>query len=158
MVSPGEWGPGAWALLHGIAERIGNHSNHRLIQDERNELKLTLRHFWALLPCLKCQKHYKEWIQKHNPDSWIQGPFGSDLQDSMRNWVYVLHENVNSSRAVVSGLELDQIKDKYTGISLREKANGLKSFYQRGLDARTLKAEDWKLAWKHLDLLLRAIG
>jgi len=158
MVSPAEWGPGAWSLLHGIAERIGNHSNHLLIQDERNELKLTLRHFWALLPCLKCQKHYKEWLKKSNPDSWIQGPFGSDLQDSMRNWVFTLHENVNSSRSIVSGFTLEQMKDKYGMVPLREKANGLKSFYQRGLDARTLKAEDWKLAWKHLDLLLRAIG
>ena len=158
MVSPSEWGPGAWELLHGISERIGNHTKHILIQDERNELKLTLRHFWALLPCLKCQKHYKEWIQKNNPESWIQGPFGSDLQDSMRNWVFNLHENVNRSRSVESGFTLEQMKDKYATVSLREKANGLKSFYQRGLDARTLKAEDWKLAWKHLDLLLRAIS
>lgn len=158
MVSPAEWGPGAWTLLHGIAERIGNHSNHLLIQDERNELKLTLRHFWALLPCLKCQKHYKEWLKRFNPDSWIQGPFGSDLQDSMRNWVFMLHENVNSSRSIESGFTLEQMKDKYANVSLREKANGLKSFYQRGLDARTLKADEWKLAWKHLELLLRAIG
>jgi hypothetical protein len=158
MVSPSEWGPGAWQLLHGIGERIGNHSNHLLIQDERNELKLTLRHFWALLPCLKCQKHYKEWIQKHNPDSWIQGPFGVDLQDSMRNWVFNLHENVNKSRAVESGISLEQIKDRFNSVNLREKANSLKSFYQKGLDTRTLKPEDWKVAWKHLDLLLRAIG
>jgi hypothetical protein len=158
MVSPAEWGPGAWTLLHGIAERIGNHSNHLLIQDERNELKLTLRHFWALLPCLKCQRHYKEWLKKMNPDSWIQGPFGVDLQDSMRHWVFSLHENVNQSRSVVSGFSLEQMKDMYATVPLREKANSLKSFYQKGLDARTLKAEDWKLAWKHLDLLLRAIG
>lgn len=157
MVSPAEWGPGAWELLHGIAERIGNHSNHILIRDERNELKLTLRHFWALLPCLKCQKHYKEWIQKNNPDLWIQSPFGIDLQESMRKWVYTLHENVNNSRGLVSGLTLEQMNERFSKVSLREKANGLKSFYQRGLDARTLKAEDWKTAWKHLDLLLRNI-
>ena len=158
MVSPAEWGPGAWTLLHGIAERVGNHSNHLLIRDERNELKLTLRHFWALLPCVKCQTHYKEWLKAHNPESWIQGPFGSDLQDSMREWVFSLHENVNMSRNVVSRFTLEQMKEVYSSVYLREKANGLKSFYQRGLDARTLKAEDWKLAWKHLDLLLRVIG
>ena len=159
MVSPSEWGPNAWELLHGIAERVGNHSNHIMIRDERNELKLTLRHFWALLPCLKCQKHYKEWIQKHNPEIWIQGPFGIDLQDSMREWVYKLHENVNNSRGVVSDLTLEQVKEKYsTGIHLREKANHLRSFYQRGLDTRTLKADDWKTGWKHLDLLIRIIN
>jgi hypothetical protein len=76
----------------------------------------------------------------------------------MRNWVYLLHENVNNSRSVESGFLLEQMKTMYGMVSLREKANGLKSFYQKGLDTRTLKAEDWKLAWKHLDLLLRAIG
>ena len=54
---------------------------------------------------------------------------------------------------------LCRIKEKYSvTVPLREKANHLRSFYQRGLDARTLKADDWKTAWKHLDLLLRAIG
>jgi hypothetical protein len=158
MVSPNEWGPGAWDLLHGIGEKIGNQSNLSLIRDERNELKLTLRHFWALLPCLKCQKHYKEWIKSHNPDSWIMSPFGVDLQESMREWVYTLHENVNHSREVVSEVFIEGVKDRYSGVNLREKANGLKSFYQRGLNMRTLKAEDWKLAWKHLDLLLRIIN
>jgi hypothetical protein len=76
----------------------------------------------------------------------------------MRNWVFMLHENVNSSRPVESGILLEQMKDKYVTVPLRERANGLKSFYQRGLDTRTIKAEDWKLAWKHLDLLLRVIG
>jgi hypothetical protein len=76
----------------------------------------------------------------------------------MRNWVFTLHENVNASRSIESGFTLEQMKEIYAAVSLREKANGLKSFYQRGLDARTLKAEDWKTAWKHLDLLLRAIG
>lgn len=158
MVSPNEWGAGAWELLHGIAEKLGNQSNHTLMRDERNELKLTLRHFWALLPCLKCQKHYKEWLKSHNPDSIVQGPFGIDLQDSMREWVYTLHENVNNSREVVSGISFDAVKDKYSGVNLREKANALRSFYQKGLETRTLKAEDWKVAWKHLDLLLRIIS
>ena len=158
MVSPAEWGPGAWTLLHGLAEKIGNHSNHVIMRDQQNELRITLRQFWALLPCLKCQKHYKEWIQKSSPDSWIQGPYGYDLQDSMRNWVYTLHENVNKSRDVESGLSLEQVKDMYSNVNLREYANGLKAFYQRGLDTRTLKAEDWKNAWKHLDMLLRLIS
>ena len=158
MVSPVEWGAGAWALLHGIAERVGNHSNHLLIQDERNELKLTLRHFGALLPCLKCQKHYKEWIHKHPPDEWINGPFGTDLQDSMRSWLYSLHENVNQSREVVSGISLESLKDLYKGVNLREHANDLKGMYHRGLLIRSITAETWKVAWKHLDMLLRIIS
>jgi hypothetical protein len=158
MVSPVEWGPNAWKLLHGIAERIGNQSSMTLVSDERNELKLTLRHFWALLPCQKCQKHYKEWLIKHPPDSWIVGPFGCDLQDSMRYWVYLLHEDVNQRREVISGINLESLEETYKDINLREQANALKSMYQRGLLIRVLNAETWKIAWKHLDLLIRLIG
>lgn len=158
MVSPGEWGPGAWQLLHGISERIGNQSHISLIRDERNELKLTLRHFWCLLPCLKCQKHYKEWIQGNPPEKWIDTPFGIDLKESMREWVYRLHENVNNSREIDSKITLDMVSDLYSSVSLREKANELKAFYQRGLDSRTLKADPWKVAWKHLDMLIRILN
>lgn len=158
MVSPGEWGPGAWELLHGIAERIGQHSNIHLIRDERNELKQTLRNFGFLLPCLKCQAHYKEWLKTHSPDAWIDSPFGVDLQESMRSWVFQLHENVNRDREIVSGIELESLSEKYKCVNLREKASDLKGFYQRGILMRTLKADTWKVAWKHLDLLLRVIS
>lgn len=157
MVSPGEWGPGAWILLHGLSERVGNQANIALIRDERNELKMTLRHLWALLPCLKCQKHYKEWIQANPPEKWIDTPFGIDLKESMREWVFKLHENVNQSRGINSGITLESLPELYSAVSLREKANDLRGFYQRGLDSRTLKAETWKVAWRHLDLLLRVI-
>jgi len=155
MVSPEEWGPGAWDLLHGIAEHLGNHTNRSLIQDEQNELRLCLRHFWSLLPCLKCQNHYKEWVLKNPPDSLISN---MDIKDSIREWVYKLHENVNKSRDVSSGIELSSLSDRYSKINLRKRAEDLKSFYQRGLLLRILKAETWKVGWKHLDLLLRIIG
>ena len=158
MVSPEEWGPDAWKLLHGIAERVGNQSSLTLIRDERNELKLTLRHFWALLPCQACQKHYKEWLSKHSPDVWISGPFGSDLQDSMRSWVYRLHEDVNQRRGVSPGITAESLKEMYGTVNLREQANKLKAMYQRGLLIRVLNAETWKVAWKHLDMLLRILN
>lgn len=155
MVSPEEWGPGAWDLLHGIAERLGNHTIRSLIQDEQNELRLSLRHFWSLLPCLKCQNHYKEWIHRNPPESWTSN---MDIRESVREWVYKLHENVNKSRDVYSGIEVNSLTERYSTINLRQKADDLKSFYHRGLLVRTLKADTWKIAWKHLDLLLRIIS
>lgn len=157
MVSPEEWGPGAWELLHGLAEKVGNQSKTLLINDERNELKLTLRHLWALLPCKTCQNHYKEWYQSHSPDSFISGSY-MDLQDSLRAWLFALHENVNRSREIESGVTLEALKERYAAVSLREKALGIKAFYQRGLLARILKAETWKVAWRHLDALIRLIS
>ena len=155
MVSPSEWGPGAWELLHGIAERIGNHTNKILIRDEQNELKLTLRHFGALLPCAKCQEHYRESIRKSLPNTTLYGEF---LKDDLRQWLYNLHENLNNSRGIQSEVNLDMLQTRYKTIDLRAAAISLRSVYQRGVQLNVLKPDEWKIAWKHLDYLLRFIG
>lgn len=155
MVSPKEWGPNAWELLHGIAERVGNHTNLKLIKDEQNELNLALRHFWALLPCMKCQNHYREWIRQNPP---MISLYGGYLQDTLRKWVYDLHEAVNQKNEVVSGIPLETIQGMYAKIDLRASATRLKSVYQRGVQSGVFKPTEWKVAWKHLDYLLRFIG
>jgi len=155
MVSPKEWGENAWNLLHGIAERVGNQTNKNLIRDEQNELRLTLRHFWALLPCKKCQTHYREYINISFPNTTLYNGY---LQDSVREWVYTLHEHVNKERDIVSGVTLDTLQEKYMLIDIRASASRLKSIYQRGLQSGVFKPEDWKIAWKHLDYLLRCMS
>jgi hypothetical protein len=155
MVSPAEWGPNAWELLHGLAERVGNHTNISLIRDEHNELRLTLRHFGALLPCKKCQLHYREWIHKSLPNTSLNGEY---LKDSVRIWVFNLHNAVNSRNDVTSEITIDIVKDRYNTIDLRAAATRLRSVYQRGVQTGVLKPEEWKMAWKHLDCLLRFIG
>jgi hypothetical protein len=155
MVSPQEWGPNAWDLLHGIAERVGNHTNKTLIQDEQNELKLSLRHFWALLPCTKCQGHYRDYINKSLPKTTL---YGSYLQDSLREWIYKLHEDVNHRKEYESGIHLDSLRERYVSIDLRAAALQLKSMYTRGVQTNSIKPSEWKIAWKHLDYLLRFIG
>ena len=155
MVSPQEWGPNAWDLLHGIAERIGNHTNKYQIADEQNELRLTLRHFGALLPCTKCQSHYKDHIRKSFPNTTLYGMY---LQDSLREWLFKLHDDINTSRGVMSNVTLEAVKQRYSGIDLRAAATRLRSVYQRGLQANSIKIDEWKIAWKHLDYLLRFIG
>lgn len=155
MVSPQEWGPNAWDLLHGIAERIGNHTTKYQINDEQTELKHTLRHFGALLPCTKCQAHYKEYIRKSFPNTSLQGAY---LQDSLREWLFRLHNDVNLSRGVISHHTLTSVKETYKSIDLRAAATRLRSVYQRGLQTNRLNLDEWKIAWKHLDYLLRYIG
>jgi len=155
MVSPSEWGPNAWELLHGIAERVGNHSNKTLIRDEQTELKLTLRHFGALLPCTKCQTHYKEWIRKSFPNTFLYGDY---LKDDLRVWLFHLHEDVNRRKEIQSAVAIDTLQERYKAIDLRAAAIKLRSVYQRGVQLNVLKPEEWKMAWKHLDFLLRFIG
>ena len=126
-----------------------------MIRDEQTELRLTLRHFGALLPCLKCQAHYREWIRLHPPNTTRYGEY---LQDDIRQWLYTLHENVNKERNIVSGISLESVRDMYKDINPRTSASYLRSVYQRGLQSGVLKPEEWKSAWRHLDFLLRAIG
>ena len=154
MVSPSEWGPNAWELLHGLAERVGFHTIITLIRDERNEIRLTLRHFAALLPCKTCQTHYREWLHTHPPEQFIQLS-GGYLQDGMREWIFRLHEDVNQRREVVSGYVLETLHDRYKSVDLRAAALRLKGMYQRGVQQKVLKPDEWKNAWRHLDLLLR---
>lgn len=157
MVSPGEWGPSAWKLLHGLAERVGNHKNQTMIRDEQNELRIVLKEFWNLMPCRHCQEHYREWIRHNTPDSFLNKS-GGYLQEDMRSWLYKLHESVNQRREVVSGIKEEDLETMYKSINLRESATVLKSVYQRGIQTGVLKPENWKKTWKHLDLLLRYMG
>ena len=158
MVSPSEWGPNAWNLLHGIAERIGSSRIMTIMKDEKNEIRLTLRNFGSLLPCKTCQNHYREWLHKHPPEIFLK-EFGDDLRDGMRMWIWQLHENVNNTRDVVSGITYESLREIYgSNINIRECALELKTMYSKGVQYRVINSEDWKKAWRHLDLLLRFIG
>ena len=157
MVSPAEWGATTWELLHGIAERVGNQPLIPLIRDEKNELRIVLRSFGALLPCQKCQTHYRDWV-KRNPPEQMLDKGGEYLQDALRDWVFRLHEDVNHRRDVNSGITADILRDKYLHVNLRANALVLKGHYKKGIELRILKPSDWVDAWKHLDMLLRFIG
>jgi Erv1 / Alr family len=157
MVSPAEWGPTTWELLHGIAERVGNQQSLTLIRDEKNEIRLALRKLTALLPCQKCQVHYRDWIRRNPPEPLLDRG-GEYLQDALRDWVFRLHEDVNQRREVNSGITIDSLRGTYLSINLRANASILKGFYKRGIETRIFKPDEWKDAWKHLDLLLRFIG
>ena len=155
MVSPHEWGANAWELLHGIAEKVGNQQHPSMILDQKNELSFVLKTFWHLLPCKTCQEHYREWLIKHPPDKFIFGMPVYELQEHTRKWVYMLHNAVNEQKDITVVFDEANLHDTYSHVDLRKCANTLKSFYQRGLQTGVLKSEDWKRAWKHLDLLIR---
>jgi hypothetical protein len=158
MVSPAEWGPNAWKLLHGIAECVGSNKSISMVKDEKNEIRLTLRNFGSLLPCKTCQAHYREWLQKNPPEEFLK-EFGNDLRDAMRTWVWKLHEDVNRRREVVSLIPCSEsLSELYGSVNLRECFIKHQSMRAKGLLVRVLKPEDWNMAWRHLDLLLRHLA
>ena len=156
MVSPAEWGPSTWELLHGIAERVGFQTIKILEEDERVSLQYALKHLDELLPCPLCQGHYREWLKKRPVDTWIKKS-GGLLQEAMRKWVYDLHENVNGFKSIVSPLMIEDLPAIYHSVDLREKATVLKNLFQRGLAVGAFRAEYWKLTWRHLDTVVRLL-
>lgn len=42
------------------------------------------------------------------------------LREGVRTWLYTLHEEVNRSRGIESGLTLDQISEVYSQVDFKE--------------------------------------
>jgi hypothetical protein len=61
-------------------------------------------------------------------------------------------------RDITSGVTVDMLLSRYSGVNLRAAAAHLKTYYAKGIELRVLKPDDWKDAWKHLDLLLRFLS
>jgi hypothetical protein len=143
--------------LHGLAEKVGRQQHPSMVRDEQNELSFVLKSFGHLLPCKTCQDHYREWLLKHPPDKFIFGSPIYELEEKCRKWVYMLHSAVNQQKEVDVIFNEEDLHDRYSHIDIRACASTLKTFYQRGLQAGVLKSEEWKRAWKHLDLLIRLL-
>jgi hypothetical protein len=83
---------------------------------------------------------------------------GEDLRLAFQDWLFNLHESVNERNEVVSGIERDKLSEMYGSVRLREELSHLRNVYQRGIQQGVLKPEEWKAAYKHLDILLRLVG
>jgi hypothetical protein len=113
------WGPPLWKMLHGIAETLGNHTVPMLATDEAHEIVFLLRDVEKIIPCQLCRTHFREWRKDH-PLEDINKLRGYMLKTGVRQWVYDLHEAVNRSRGIESGVELDQIEEMYKNTDLKE--------------------------------------
>lgn len=112
------WGPPLWRILHGLAECLGNQSVAMLATDEAHEIIFLLRDVEKIMPCQLCRGHYREW-RKNHPLEDIDKLRGHMLKTGVRKWVYDLHETVNVSRGIQSGISLEQIPDMYKSVDLR---------------------------------------
>jgi hypothetical protein len=115
---PREWGNPLWKVLHSITESLGNQKIAILANDEANEIVFLLRDVEKIMPCALCRNHYHEWRRDH-PLEQLAALRGVALREAVRKWLYDLHENVNKSRKIESGITLEQIPDLYKQIDIR---------------------------------------
>jgi len=113
------WGPPLWKLLHGIAECLGNQPVPMLATDEAHEIVFLLRDVEKVMPCQLCRNHYHQWRKEH-PLEDIDKLRGYMLKTGVRQWLYDLHENVNRSKGIESGITLEQIPELYKDINFKD--------------------------------------
>ena len=79
------WGPSAWLFIHSIAFGYPENPTN---QDKKNAKKF-LESLAYIIPCLKCQKHYRQNIKKL--------PWNLDSREDFFRWTIDLHNEVNKS-------------------------------------------------------------
>lgn len=102
-----------------MAECLGNQSVPMLATDEAHEIVFLLRDVEKIMPCQLCRIHYREWRKDH-PLEELNRLRGYMLKTGVRQWVYDLHEDVNRSRGLESGLTVDHMEDMYNQTDLKE--------------------------------------
>ena len=147
-----EWGPVLWQLLHGVAQQIGKTPVKQMLTDQRREFILVLRYIENIMPCPLCRQHYHQWRFTHPIDKF---PDGQEFFTSVRQWLFELHENVNKSRNIESGISLESLSTLYKTIDLKQKLGELSALLERAVRLRAVESEKVKSFQKHFTFLIR---
>jgi len=100
------WGPELWLVLHSSAERIGSKSLSRLPGEELRIWSTLLSSLRYSLPCPQCKKHYTEYFSTHPMPQWNK--------DTMRRWLFELHQLVNAKNGKENTFTIEQVEERYS--------------------------------------------
>jgi hypothetical protein len=121
MANPADWGPPLWKFLHGLAERLERGNIPMILADERKAWIHLLKSLDAVLPCVKCSAHYKQW-RIRNPPERLGAIVG--LRETSRKWLWSLHNEINQEKGVESPT-LDTMKTLYGSLKVYELRDNL---------------------------------
>ena len=153
---PSEWGPIYWELLHSCAERIGSPGKPELLlNDQRQEMINILKYVETTLPCQVCRKHYIEWKKKY-PVERLPKAMGA-FAPAIREWLYKLHENVNSDNKVISGFSLADLETKYKSVNMDATRDALFILLERAARLRAIDSHHLSRLRVHLKYLSKII-
>ncbi len=80
------WGPAAWNTLHSFAHC----SPERLSQVEQDEWKEFMYSFARRLPCPRCRRHLKKYLDEHIRSDTFEG------KESISRFMNDVHNDVNA--------------------------------------------------------------
>ena len=141
-----------------MAERSGTF----VIQvDEIRAWIKMLRLTEGLLPCAMCRAHYREWRTAHPLEDFL-GSRGELFRDRLREWLWGLHDAVNTKRSIPESahLSLEQlhIYKSVTTRDIQESIHALLEVLNKAILHRQVNANyigDWR---KALTLLRKLIN
>jgi hypothetical protein len=105
------------------------------------------------MPCALCRGHYKEWVAKY-PLNELSSLRGLAFREAARKYVWQLHENVNMSRNISSGISLDKCAELYSSCeSLQSTIDRFGKYIQEQISAGRFKGEGFTEFRKQLTYL-----
>jgi len=94
------WGPDAWSFLHTITFNYPQEPT----QEDIDSHYYFFTYLGDVLPCPKCQNHYKENLVKH--------PINLDSREEFIQWLITMHNEVNITNGKPTWT-YDQVFEKY---------------------------------------------
>ena len=96
------FGPSMWKTMHSVSFTYPNEPT----PEQRMQYIDFFRSIGPVIPCPSCSKHYMDYLEKN--------PIDADNTDSLANWVYDLHKDVNKRQNKTSPT-FKEVKDDYAG-------------------------------------------
>lgn len=134
-----EWGPLAWDILHGLAERAGKGV---LIADELRGWVEVLESVRDMIPCDVCRTHYGEYLQ-HYPVKDIPTMPYAQLKTFVKTWLWRLHNDINQGNDKPL-FTYEALSAKYGGIDIPLRIKQLAAPIQRAMQHNGVRLFHWK--------------
>jgi hypothetical protein len=98
LITPADWGPLFWRVLHILAERVGGTAVPAgILMQHAWGIEFLITNLQYMLPCKECQQHFKEHLVDTPIVNW-KSLSGADLRKTARTWLWNLHNAVRASQ------------------------------------------------------------
>ena len=136
-----EWGPIAWAILHGLAEQSGRNNNVLLQVDEIRNYITLIESVEKMIPCDICREHYREYLLSKPVKGWAKEPYNT-LKERVKKWLWDLHNiiNLGNDKPVFA---FDDLVLVYDNINIKQKITELAAPIKRAMSHNGVKLLHW---------------
>ena len=143
-----EWGPIAWDILHGLAERSGHLSNKLAQEDEKRHWIFLFESIEKMIPCTICREHYRVFLLGRPVKSIADSPYES-LNPFVKKWFWTLHGEIYNGT-----FNYEDLTAKYGSVPIKQRLDQLAAPIQRAMTHNGVKLLHWKAFEREVRTLL----